>query len=586
MSNLRAQLISLSKWGRNSDDSLGKLQIRQEQLLDEFPGPAFILGANLDVIHLNALAEPLIKSLNLQPESSFSEALKKGFEAGGPSLQTAAFVGHEDKTEIFDLTFLPLEEVRGTVLVTAKNVTLQRNLTNALIASRQLFKDLVTCTAEFVWETDDKGQFRYVSPRGAIGYSAAELDGQLAQALILGDGTDNNELPVNPFDSKVPVSDQIVWLRDKSMALACMKIRSIPVFDDAGNWTGCRGAGRDITDEMARKNQMERLAAQEEMLTTIVDAMRREVDPEKLFQMAGEGACEAMNSTRLWIGRKGPAGILEAAFNRGLDEELENRLFKWFSDQQPKDDEDYRLIKIATEQWRIFISPIFSKNKIDGMIALVRRKEAVDVSDGEARLLHLLSDHLGVALIQIKAREMLVELSRTDELSRLLNRRAFHEDVIKRIAHGKRTKAPNALFYIDLDNFKPVNDRFGHEKGDEVLKGVSQLLKENSRVGDLVSRLGGDEFAMWLENIPREEAVEKAESLQIKCKALSQTLGVTDPSLSFSIGITCTAGDDAENIEGLLAQADSAMYLVKARGKGSYAIAGDTTEPSDKTSKD
>ncbi|MBL4666189.1 MAG: GGDEF domain-containing protein, partial [Sneathiella sp.] len=114
-----------------------------------------------------------------------------------------------------------------------------------------------------------------------------------------------------------------------------------------------------------------------------------------------------------------------------------------------------------------------------------------------------------------------------------------------------------------------------HEKGDDVLKGVSQLLKENSRIGDLVSRLGGDEFAMWLEDIPPHEAIEKAEELQIFCRKMSLKLEISDPCLSFSIGIAGATGGKDESLERLLADADAAMYVVKAEGKGSYSMAGD-----------
>ncbi|OUR75282.1 hypothetical protein A9Q83_17780 [Alphaproteobacteria bacterium 46_93_T64] len=585
MGLFRAQISSLSKWGRSPDDSLGQLRIRKEQLLNEFPGPAFILAGDMTVLNFNGHAEHLISSLDLEPESEFGEALRKGYREMGPAQQTATFEAIGAETEIYDLTFLPLEEIKGTVLVTAKNVTLQRNLTNALIASRQLFKDLVTCSAEFVWETDNLGRFRYVSPRGAVGYSAAQLDGMPAKDLVLGNTTDADEHEINPFYLPAPVSDKIVWLRDKSNALACMSVTSIPVFDDKGNHTGNRGAGRDITEEMSRRTQMDRSAAQEEMLAAIVDAMRREVDPEKLFQIAGEGACDALNSTRIWIGRKNTTGILEAAFKSAIDDEIENSLFNWFGEREKAEESDYELQAVDQGTWRIFLSPIFSKEKIDGVIAIVRRKDALEMEKDEARLLHSLSDHLGVALIQIKAQEKLVELSRTDELSGLLNRRAFHEDVSKRVEHGKRTKKPNALFYIDLDNFKPVNDRFGHEKGDEVLKGISELLKEHSRVGDLVSRLGGDEFAVWFEDMPVPEAIEKAEELQLLCNDLSQKLEVTEPSLGFSIGIVGAVGEPDENLERLLAAADAAMYVVKAKGKGSYSVASEGA-PEEDVSKD
>ena len=318
---------------------------------------------------------------------------------------------------------------------------------------------------------------------------------------------------------------------------------------------------------------MERLAAQEEVLSSIVNAIRTEIDPKKLFTLAGDGACEALNSTRFTIARKDTSGHLESVYLAGVDPEVQQFLANWFTQQRSKVAKKEGLIREVFEQWTVYISPLYSKSEMDGFVALIRSKEAVEIDDEETHLLRHLSGHLEVALIQIKAREKLIELTRTDELSGLLNRRAFYQDVTKRIEHGKRTRHQNAMFYVDLDNFKPVNDRFGHEKGDEVLKTVSVLLDENSRIGDLVARLGGDEFAIWFENMNETEVREKADELQKICAERSIDLGVTDPALSFSIGIVCANGEEDETLEGLLAIADSAMYQVKARGKGSYYLA-------------
>ncbi len=121
-----------------------------------------------------------------------------------------------------------------------------------------------------------------------------------------------------------------------------------------------------------------------------------------------------------------------------------------------------------------------------------------------------------------------------------------------------------------------MNDRFGHEKGDEVLIAISDLLKESSRIGDLVSRLGGDEFSMWLEDLSEEDAVLKADKLQQDCLEVSNQLDVHDPSLSFSIGIVMSHGDAEDTLESLLSRADAAMYEVKKMGKGTFALAKDT----------
>ena len=122
-------------------------------------------------------------------------------------------------------------------------------------------------------------------------------------------------------------------------------------------------------------------------------------------------------------------------------------------------------------------------------------------------------NHLGIAFEQIKNYETLERLSNTDELTSLFNRRAFSEKVNKRLAIQNRTKQTCALLFIDLDNFKQINDTYGHAIGDAVLKELSKLLQKNTRTADFCSRLGGDEFAVWLENIDEKSAVRQAERI-------------------------------------------------------------------------
>lgn len=577
MDLLRSLKFALHADEENPSRELGIISVRQNAFIDVFPGPAFLVTEDLEILQHNDKAKPVLQAFEERQEELLIKGINEAIRTKSPSHEVLTF-GEGEAVQVIDLTLFPLSDREGVLLATGKNVTLQRNLVNALITSRQLFKDLVTCTAEFVWETDQKGYFRYVSPRGAIGYTAAELDGRVARKLIVPPETiDEDDVRpgdlINPFESQYPLEDQLIWLRDKSEGLACMRISSIPIFDEEGNWIGCRGAGQDITEEMSQRAHLDRLAAQDKMLSRIIDAIRQEIDPKKLFEIAARGTCDALNSTRIWMGRRNLSGELEIAFKLGVEDNIEKCIFNWFEMQTEYPLNEYTLVELEEEGRHIFISPIFSGDQVDGIIALVRRQEATELEESEIRLLRLMSDHLGVALVQIKAREKLEKLSRTDELSGLLNRRAFHEDVIIRLEHSKRAKNESALFYIDLDNFKPVNDKFGHEKGDEVLVGVSKILSQNTRVEDMVSRLGGDEFALWLEDIPKEMAIKKAEELQEHCRILSKKLGILDPMLSFSIGIAMVTGNRDETLDELLAAADAAMYVVKEQGKGAFSIA-------------
>jgi len=171
----------------------------------------------------------------------------------------------------------------------------------------------------------------------------------------------------------------------------------------------------------------------------------------------------------------------------------------------------------------------------------------------------------------------LAELSRTDELTGLLNRRAFMEDLYKHHMHLYRGSRKGALLYIDLDNFKPVNDRFGHAAGDEVLKQFANILHSHSRIGDLPARLGGDEFAIWLEETDEAGASTKARNLINEAKSLHRLAGIDAaadmPPLGLSIGIAIADPQFFEELPHLINRADEVMYQVKRQGKGTLIIA-------------
>ncbi|MBO6825087.1 MAG: diguanylate cyclase [Sneathiella sp.] len=572
MGKLRSQFAGLGLLGKSAVEASDPLaDIRA--VVAAFPGPAIVISKSGKIVDCNEAGLPL--------QREFLECRSEG----GPALQEAIHKGRAEQVSVklqmrtgekitYDMAVTPLaiDLEDALFLLTGRDGSMQYNLIDALVASRQLFKDLITCTEELVWETDEEGRFRYTSPRGAFGYSAAELDGMLVEDLLMLGGPASEALQ-NPFFNPAPVRECEIWIRAKDGEAVCMIVNSIPVKSKEGLHLGNRGAAQDVTADIKQRQHMEFIAGQEMMVEKIVDAIRREVDADRLFEIAGSGASEALNSSRVIIQRLSVGNHLEAAFNQGVAAGSENFLRDWFWKSREQEHLENEVLSLTSPDDRLHVAPIYVKGRLAGVIALARRHEALDLSNDEKNLLKVLAGHLGVALIQVNAREQLVELSRTDELSGLLNRRAFHEDVVKRIEHGKRTQRPNAMFYIDLDNFKPVNDRFGHEKGDDVLKAVSGLLKSNSRVGDLVSRLGGDEFAMWLEDMDKAGAVQKAEELQAACREVSKTLDVIDPYLSFSIGITLSNGAEGDNLELLLSRADAAMYEVKRQGKGTFALA-------------
>jgi diguanylate cyclase (GGDEF)-like protein/PAS domain S-box-containing protein len=156
-----------------------------------------------------------------------------------------------------------------------------------------------------------------------------------------------------------------------------------------------------------------------------------------------------------------------------------------------------------------------------------------------------------------------------DFLTGLFNRRHFEQELAKETERVARYGAPGAVLVIDIDNFKDVNDTFGHKAGDDVLKGVAGLLRERLRHTDIVARLGGDEFAVLLTQTDADHAQSVAGEL---VKALGRQMAVlADHSIHITASIGLSLFDRLTDIE-VLAYADLAMYEAKETGRNRFAM--------------
>jgi len=164
----------------------------------------------------------------------------------------------------------------------------------------------------------------------------------------------------------------------------------------------------------------------------------------------------------------------------------------------------------------------------------------------------------------------------TDSLTGLPNSRAVKDMVKRMVAQASRLVVPLSAVMVDLDHFKQINDTLGHEKGDEALAAVGDVLANASRESDFVGRYGGEEFLVLLPNTDKEGALEAAEKLR-HAVSLINVQG-TDRMLTTSCGVA-TYPDDAKDREGLLRLADRALYAAKAAGRNrvSEAVLNDTT---------
>jgi diguanylate cyclase (GGDEF)-like protein len=171
------------------------------------------------------------------------------------------------------------------------------------------------------------------------------------------------------------------------------------------------------------------------------------------------------------------------------------------------------------------------------------------------------------AFARLRLTEDMTHLARHDLLTNLPNRGLLLDRVEHALQMSRRRSTRIALLFVDLDGFKPVNDRFGHAAGDAVLIDVAQRLSSCVRQSDTVARLGGDEFALLLEDVHPPEVSSACERI---LAALSRGAHVAGHHLSLSASIGVAFGDSSETAESMLRNADLAMYEAKSRGKNQW----------------
>lgn len=167
------------------------------------------------------------------------------------------------------------------------------------------------------------------------------------------------------------------------------------------------------------------------------------------------------------------------------------------------------------------------------------------------------------------AQERLDRLAYYDDLTSLPNRVSFAENLKIAIATAQRRKSKVAVLFIDLDQFKTINDSLGHDVGDQLIVQVAQRLQSCLRGEDSIHRFGGDEFVVTLQDIQNPSDIDHAASRMLECLSTPINIGPTEIYTSVSIGIALYPDDD-DNIDGLLKNADTAMYHAKAQGGNNY----------------
>jgi diguanylate cyclase len=212
--------------------------------------------------------------------------------------------------------------------------------------------------------------------------------------------------------------------------------------------------------------------------------------------------------------------------------------------------------------------PMMAGGQVQGLLILAAKDALAPLDSREdlANLRHLgsaLADSMSLALSNIALRDRLRTQSLRDPLTGLYNRRYMEDTLGRFLALSSRSGSSTAVIMIDLDNFKDLNDRYGHAKGDAVLRDVAAQIVGTLRPTDVVCRYGGEEIIAILPDCALADAVAKAEQIRLRIQGVTDTQGCP---VSASLGVAAMPETSVRGEE-LVPDADASLYLAKASGK-------------------
>ena len=230
-----------------------------------------------------------------------------------------------------------------------------------------------------------------------------------------------------------------------------------------------------------------------------------------------------------------------------------------------KDELDFIKLHMDKETFVFFAIPLLSERKMVGILTI----ENLPFDDIER--FAILAAQFALEIKKVLLYETVEELAITDGLTELYVRRYFFERLEEELKRSKRHNFKFVFLMIDIDNFKTINDTYGHLVGDCILKDAGRIIKENSREIDLAARYGGEEYSLVLPNTGREDGKVVAERIRARIednifKAYDERLKVT-----VSVGISVYP-DDSSEVKGLVEKADKALYAAKDSGKNIVCV--------------
>ena len=432
---------------------------------------------------------------------------------------------------------------------------------HALEKNEQRFRDLTELSADWYWEQDAEFRFLDMSigaqtrvgipPQSFIGkhrwdfpwFNMTEADWAAHRAAL---------------ERHEPFRDLQLRRREAGGEVTIISVSGKPMFDAQGRFTGYRGVGRNITQRKRTKRSLREIVERFRSLTELSSDWYWEMDAELRFTYVSEGIRKV----------------------RGVAPESLIGKRRWDSTDIVGGDEEMARHRATMEAHLPFKDFVLARTNADGKVTHVSHT-GKPIFDDQG----IFRGYRGVARdisARVRAEVDLARMAHYDALTGLPNRTLLQRRLKRAMARADRGQTLLAVMFLDLDQFKEINDSLGHAVGDAVLKEIALRLESCLRATDTVARLGGDEFTIVLEDVRTVEEIARVSDKLLQAIAERAEVSGHELHLSTSIGVTVYPLDD-HDADALLRNADLAMYHAKQEGRNNVQFfAQDMSERTEK----
>ncbi|HTP62709.1 MAG TPA: PAS domain S-box protein [Burkholderiales bacterium] len=551
---------------RRTQDAYGKLVAEEKLVLDTLPvGIAFL--ADRVIVRCNRRLEQMLgygpgeldgKSTRLlyPNEETWREAGERYAVLRGGQVQEGEFrLVRRDGSKLYCHAVgraVDAEAPQASSIIVYSDVSERHEAQRALRKSEAMHRNLVETSNDLIWSVDNEGCWTYLSPaatRRIYGCEPADMLGRPFSEMLAQEVTERDLAVFRRILAGESVFDYQTRHLRRDGSFVDLSFNAVPLRDARGAVIGSTGTARDVTAEKVAA------AAQYEN----VEKLRLAVDAAELMYWEWE-----RESDRLHWGRD-PSMLVGAGGGRS------SSWSEYLQIVHPEDRDRYLAAVNAAWEQAGACANEYRVVRHDGSVAWLS-------SHGKT-----LADSRGKVYRMIGVSQDITERKRQEEEARFLayhdtltglpNRRLLDDRLGQAVYAAQRRNARVAVMVVDLDRFKQVNDALGHRAGDAVLREAAQRIAGCVRKADTLARHGGDEFVVVIPDIHQESDCQVVAEKILRALGPAFVVEGREFAIGASIGISLFPADAGDS-EGVLRNADAAMYRAKQLGRNNYRFYG------------